>query len=97
MIFLSASLLKYGNTNSIITRDRIKAMIVRIIVSPRNCCISWLRSAPTTLRSPISRALFNDPAVVRLIKFIQAITRMKNPIREKIYTLFMSPTIAGLS
>jgi len=45
-------------------------MSVITIVSPKNCCIKFERPAPTTLRKPISRDLFIDPAVVIFIKFI---------------------------
>src|SRR6187455_1505410 len=53
--------------------------------SPRNCPISDDLTAPATLRTPISRALRIDLAVVRLIKFMQAINCMKKTIVNSKY------------
>ncbi len=53
------------------------AIKVSKTASPINCCIKTPRTAPTTLRTPISLARFTDRAVVKFIKLIQAMSRIK--------------------
>jgi len=70
---LPVKLLSHGsniNTMGIANKTAIKEMKID---SPRNCMINDDLTAPTTFRTPISRALRIHLAVVRLIKLIQAI------------------------
>ena len=53
------------------------------IDSLKNCRINCGRPAPSTLRIPTSRARLVARAVARFIKLIQAISRMKNAIIDK--------------
>ena len=61
--------------------------------SVKNCQMSFERIAPRTLRTPISFALLFDRAVVKLVKFIDAINRMKIAIIKNIFTTVLSPVI----
>ena len=48
-----------------------------------NCLKSIERSAPNTFRMPTSRARFEEVAVERLMKLIQAIARINKAMAEK--------------
>ena len=52
--------------------------------SPINCFESCVFSAPTTFLIPTSFARSAERAVVRLIKLIQAISKIKTAMIEKI-------------
>ena len=51
--------------------------------SPKNCSAICFFSAPTVFRKPTSLARRKEYAVVRFIKFMQAMARMKTAMMEK--------------
>jgi hypothetical protein len=60
-------------------------------VSPKKYTVSWLRLAPNVLRIPISLDFLIASAVARLMKLIQAITRINvpnNPIERSPLSAF---------
>src|SRR5271165_6738402 len=62
------------------------AAIVTKMDSVKNWAIKYLRGDPNTLRTPTSRARFDERAVERFMKFTQAISKMNMATAEKIYT-----------
>ena len=77
-IFLNIDMVRDASS-----KDKIRAIKVKIIDSPKNCLISWGLSAPTTFLRPTSLALLAERAVARFIKFKQASKSIKRPIPEK--------------
>ena len=79
-------LLKAGSTTATSASPSIAAASVTSIASPMNCATRCLRPAPTTLRTPTSRARSTDRAVVRLIKLMQAMSSKKTAMAATIRT-----------
>ncbi len=90
----SVSLLKYGRNTTDIIRARKKANMLNNTDSIKNWLTSSLRNDPTTFLNPISIARFADLAVERLIKFIQAMIRIKPATAPNIQTKRMSPWLS---
>src|ERR1700733_14881429 len=63
------------------------AIKVTITDSDKNCAIKYLRGEPSTLRTPTSRALFDERAVDRFMKFTQAMSNINMAMAEKMYTI----------
>ena len=63
---------------------KTSAVNAKVTDSVKNCRIKLLLRAPTTLRMPTSRARLAERAVARFIKLMQAITKTKIAIIEKI-------------
>ena len=61
--------------------------------SIKNCQISFERIAPKTLRTPISFALLFERAVVKFVKFIDAINKIKMAMIKNIFTIVLSPVL----
>src|ERR1700735_5329465 len=76
--------LNNGSNETAINKAINVAANVTIIDSVRNWAISCLRAEPSTLRTPTSRARFDDLAVERFIKFTQAISKIKMATAENI-------------
>src|SRR6185312_7485348 len=68
--------LKRGSISQAANTAITVAMKVTITDSDRNCAIKNLRGEPNTLRTPTSRARFDERAVERFMKLTQAISRM---------------------
>ena len=73
-----------GSATSTMASASSIAIPVSNIDSPMNWTISWLRCAPTTLRTPTSRARCVDRAVVRFMKLMQAMINTNNAIAENV-------------
>src|ERR1700722_12872702 len=72
--FFPESFSKTGIKNSVMTREKIKAINAIKRDSPKNRLIRDFRSAPSTLRTPTSTERLDERAVERFIKFMQAIS-----------------------
>src|SRR5688572_3204326 len=83
---------KRGNNNSTRPTATIKASNDIRMDSPRNWRINVFFSAPNTFLTPTSAERFEDLAVERFIKFIQAISRVNNAIEASIYKYTTLPT-----
>src|SRR5665647_2911141 len=90
--FLPEKLLKIGNAINTKTIANTKAIDVSIIDSNKNCRTNSAFIEPNTLRIPTSLARLEAPAVERFIKFIHAISSIKNAMALKIYTYLISPS-----
>ena len=65
---------------------RIRARMLTIIASLKNCCCKPLRLAPLVFLIPTSLALMDELAVVRFIKLMQATTSSRKATTENIRT-----------
>src|SRR5690242_16088927 len=83
--FLAETALKAGNNNSVKTMAIINAIKLIKTLSPRNWVIKDFFSAPKTFRTPTSAERFEDCAVARFIKLIQAISKVKMAIEARMY------------
>src|ERR1700761_4515899 len=80
---LPAMLLNTGNNNHAASKAiRVDTSVTRID-SVRNWAMRCLRAEPNTLRTPTSRARFDDRAVERFMKFTQAIIKINIAMAEK--------------
>src|SRR5258708_19388191 len=89
---LAASRLKYGSSSQASTIARIKEQRLKSRDSVRNCLTRLPRPEPITFRSPTSLARLADLAVQRLIKLMQAISRMKQATAPHNQTTRNSPS-----
>src|SRR6476620_7037439 len=83
--FLPATCENAGNKAAVIASAMQKAIKLISNDSPRNCLIRELFSAPNTLRIPTSPERFEDLAVERFMKLIQAISKVNRAIEARIY------------
>ena len=63
---------------------RISARMLTMMASAKNCCLSMFLLAPLVFRTPISRALMEELAVVKFMKLMQATIRTRKATMEKI-------------
>src|SRR4029079_9180679 len=98
LMSLLVSLLKYGSAKNTMTSDKRNAITVMSIDSLKNWPINCLRREPTALRIPISFARFDERAVLRFIKLIQAISNTITPnIPNSLTYLIYPPTFLPFS
>jgi hypothetical protein len=83
--FISVRMLKRGRANLISNSAQIEEITLIKTASLKNCRMSCFLFAPTTFLTPISLMRFPDRAVVRFMKFTQAIIRIKRAMKEKAY------------
>src|SRR5437868_14871664 len=69
-----------GNNNCAKTNARMKAISDINMDSPRNCRTSEFFSAPSTFLTPTSADRFEERAVERFMKLIQAINKVNTAI-----------------
>src|SRR6476620_2523789 len=77
--------LNAGNVISVTTIAITKASRLMNTDSPRNCLIKEFFSAPRTLRTPTSSERFEERAVERFMKLIQAIISVNNAMDARMY------------
>src|SRR6266498_5419154 len=80
------------------TSDKRNTIIVMSIDSLKNCSINCFRKQPTALRIPISFARFDERAVLKFMKLIQAISNTTSPnIPNSLTYLIYPPTFFPFS
>src|SRR5690349_13453294 len=92
---LSASVLNPSRQNIIMTADTRKAATTMRKDSLRNWNTSCHLADPTDLRTPTSRALLSDLAVLRFTKLIHASSNTNKPTAPNSHTIVIRPA-AGL-
>src|SRR5215204_6934267 len=83
---------KRGNTSDAIPNARSKAIKLSNRDSPINCFIKECFSAPRTFLMPTSDERFDERAVDKFIKLIQASRSVNKAMEAKIYNEAILPT-----
>ncbi len=77
--------LNAGNNNSVMVNANTNAMKLIKTDSPRNWLINEPFSAPNTFLMPTSALRFEDRAVLRFMKLMQAISNVNSAMEASIY------------